>query len=76
MAAKRLMSNSACRKLRVLVDMDQTLADFEGHFLKKFREKFPEEPFIPLEKRNTFYISDQYEKINEDLKVKGFLTVM
>lgn len=58
------------RRLRVLVDMDGVLCDFEGHFLKKYRETYPDEPYIPLEKRTTFYLCDQYEKISPDLPDK------
>lgn len=53
----------AQKKLIVLVDLDETLAGFEEHFLKKYRQIYPNEPYIPLEDRNTFYISDQYDKL-------------
>ncbi|CAH1794241.1 unnamed protein product [Owenia fusiformis] len=51
------------KKLRVLVDMDCVLADFETNFLKRYKEKYPDEPFIPLDKRKGFYLTTQYEKI-------------
>lgn len=57
------------RRLLVLIDMDMVIADFEGHFLQRFREKFPEEPFVPLEERRTFYLKDQYVAIGPDLPV-------
>lgn len=50
---------------RVLLDMDCVMADFEGNFLRCFREKFPHEPFIPLEERKNFYVSDDYRKLEE-----------
>ncbi|ELU05460.1 hypothetical protein CAPTEDRAFT_176034 [Capitella teleta] len=50
---------------RVLLDMDCVLADFEGNYLKCFREKFPNEPFVPLADRRHFYISDDYKKFEE-----------
>lgn len=56
-------------RLRVLVDMDMVLCDFEGYFLQLYREKFQDAPFVPLEERKTFYICDQYEKIRDDLPV-------
>ncbi|KAK7112545.1 hypothetical protein V1264_011989 [Littorina saxatilis] len=62
---------SSQKRLRVLVDMDQVLCDFEGSFLVKYREKYPEEPFIPLEERNTFYIADQYAKLEPDMQDKA-----
>lgn len=64
MAAKRGIGSLAQRKLMVLIDLDETLAAFEKHFMFKFREKYPNEPYIPVEKRNTFYIADQYDKLN------------
>ncbi|XP_076468956.1 5'(3')-deoxyribonucleotidase, cytosolic type-like [Babylonia areolata] len=63
--------NAAQKKLKILVDMDQVLCDFEGGFLSKYQEKFPDEPFIPLEERNTFYIVDQYTKLRRDLQDKA-----
>lgn len=59
------------RKLRVLIDMDGVLCDFEGHMLKLFRKKFPEEPFVVPEKRNTIFMDEQYEKLKPGLGV-GF----
>ena len=56
-------SGRKTRPLRVLVDVDQVLADFEGYLLKVFRERHPEEPFVPLEDRRTFYVADQYEDL-------------
>ena len=61
--------DSSNKRLRVLVDMDQVLCDFEGTFLARYQKKFPDEPFIPLQERNTFYIADQYEKLRTDLQV-------
>ena len=59
------------RPLRVLVDMDCVMCDLESQALKRYREKYPEEPYIPLEKRNTFYLRDQYSKLRDDLGVCG-----
>lgn len=44
----------------ILVDMDGPLADFEQNFLNRWRLKYPDLPFIPLEDRQTFYVADQY----------------
>lgn len=55
------------KRLRVLVDMDGVLADFEGGFLKKYRARFPQEPFISLEERRGFWVSVQYGQLRSDL---------
>lgn len=57
------------RALRVLVDMDGVLADFEGGFLKKFRARFPDQPFIALEDRRGFWLSEQYGRLQPGLSV-------
>ena len=55
--------------LRVLLDLDQVLADFEGHFLKEFRKKYPDEPCVELEDREGFWLRDQYDDIKPGLSV-------
>lgn len=57
------------RALRVLVDMDGVLADFEGGFLRKFRARFPDQPFIALEDRRGFWLSEQYGRLQPGLSV-------
>ena len=51
--------------MRILVDMDGVIADFDGEFLKRWRERHPDKLFIPFEERTTFYVKDQYP---EELK--------
>ena len=63
------LQDSSQKRLKVLVDMDQVLCDFEGSFLTAYTETFPGEPYIPVQDRNTFYLSDQYVKLRTDLKV-------
>lgn len=62
------------RRLRVLVDMDGVIADFEGGFLKKFKARYPNEPFISLEDRRGFWVSTQYGDMRSDLSVSVCLT--
>lgn len=57
------------KRLRVLVDMDGVLADFEGGFLKKYRARYPREPYITLEDRRGFWVSTQYGQLRSDLCV-------
>lgn len=57
-------------RLRVLVDMDQVLCNFEEHLLAEFQRKHPDKPFIPLTERRGFYARDQYVKLGEDLPDK------
>ncbi|XP_062859396.1 5'(3')-deoxyribonucleotidase, mitochondrial-like [Trichomycterus rosablanca] len=59
------------KRLRVLVDMDGVIADFEGGFLKKYREKYPKEPYISLEERRGFWVSTQYGQLRGDLCEKA-----
>ena len=63
--------------MRTLVDLDGVLADFEGGFLEAWRQRRPDAPFIPLEHRTTFYISQQYppawrEAVLEVMRSPGF----
>lgn len=60
---------SCGKRLRVLVDMDGVLADFEGGFLEKYRTRYPEEPYISMDDRRGFWVSAQYGKLRSDLYV-------
>lgn len=51
--------------MRVLIDMDGVISDFDGEFLKRWRDRYPEKPYVPLEERTTFYVKDSY---SEELK--------
>lgn len=46
----------------ILVDQDDVLADFDLGFLQKWREMYPDKPYVPLEERTTFYIRENYPK--------------
>ncbi|KAL5018336.1 hypothetical protein ScPMuIL_004058 [Solemya velum] len=66
MNKRSAVSNASRNSLRVLLDLDQVLADFEGYFLELFRQKYPEHPFIPLEKRKGFHLTEQYKHLHPD----------
>ena len=51
--------------MRILIDMDGVLSDFDGEFLKHWRERYPDKFYVPFEKRTTFYVRQQYP---DDLK--------
>ncbi|RMC17606.1 hypothetical protein DUI87_05270 [Hirundo rustica rustica] len=51
--------------------MDGVLADFEGGFLKKFRARYPDKPYIALEDRRGFWVSEQYGRLGPELSEKA-----
>ncbi|NXK62859.1 NT5C protein, partial [Sylvietta virens] len=61
---------SAAVPLRVLVDMDGVVADFEGAVLREFRARFPAEPRVELAERRGFSVREQYRSLREDLAAK------
>lgn len=61
----------------ILVDLDGPLADLEGEFLRRWKQKFPGEFFVPFEQRKNFFLREDYpeelrEKTNEILREDGF----
>jgi 5'-nucleotidase len=44
----------------ILVDLDGPLADLEGEFLKRWREQYPSEFFVPFDQRKNFFLNDDY----------------
>ncbi len=46
--------------MKILVDMDGVLANFEKRVLDTYRTTHPNKLFIPLEERTTFYVKEQY----------------
>ena len=51
--------------MRILVDMDGVIADFDQELLMRWRERHPDKSYVPLEERKTFYVKDSYP---EELK--------
>lgn len=51
--------------MRILVDMDGVLSDFDGEFLKRWLDRYPDKFYVPLEERTAFYVKEQYP---DDLK--------
>lgn len=46
--------------MRILIDMDGVIADFERGFLKQWQTLHADKSFVRLEDRKTFYIIDDY----------------
>lgn len=46
----------------ILIDMDNTIAEFDIGLLSLWREKYPNEYYVPLEKRTTFHPHEDYPK--------------
>ena len=57
------------RPVRVLVDMDGVLADFEAGLVRAFCRRFPGEPHVPLAERRGFFAQEQYRALRPDLAV-------
>jgi len=46
--------------MRILVDMDGVLVDYEQGFLDEWKKQHPEKAFVPIEKKKSFYHEDVY----------------
>lgn len=62
----------------ILVDQDGVLANFEGEFLRRWRQQNPNLPYVPLQERRGFNIKDNYpkelsEKVAEIYNAPGFI---
>jgi 5'-nucleotidase len=67
--------------MRILIDMDGVISDFDGEFLKRWRERHPEKFYIPMSERTAFYVKDQYPEelkplVSEILLEPGFFREM
>jgi len=67
---KKPKNGKETREMIILIDQDGPLADFEGGFLREWKSKFPELPYIPLQNRRYFYIRDDYPSELRD-KIEG-----
>ena len=62
----------------ILLDMDNTLAEFDAGFLEVWRKLYPDEVYVPLEDRTTFHTHKDYpeqfhEKIHDICHSKNFI---
>ena len=67
--------------MRILIDMDGVISDFDGEFLKRWRERYPDKVYVPLEERTSFYVKDSYPEelhslVKEILLEPGFFRDM
>lgn len=62
----------------ILVDMDDVIADFNKGFLDKWKEKYPDKPYVPLEEITTFHFEESYPEelrplIKDIYRAPGFI---
>ncbi len=48
--------------MKILVDMDDVLADYEQGFIDRWVERHPDKPYVPIEKRASFTFKGDYPK--------------
>lgn len=65
-------------RMNILIDIDNTLAEFDAGFLKVWRQLYPDEMYVPLEKRTTFHPHKDYpeqfhQKIHDICHAKNFI---
>lgn len=84
-AASNSSNNRSCtygksslkiKKLKVFIDFENVLCDFESSLLKEYRKMYPREPYITLEQRRGLNIKQQYAELGAGLGVSSRLNVM
>ncbi len=63
----------------ILIDLDGPVANFEKGFVERWKVKFPNENYIPIEERKMFYLvkeypQDQKEKVESIILEEGFFS--
>lgn len=63
--------------MKIILDIDGVLSDWEGEFLNRWRKTHPDKKYIPLENREGFRISEQYpseylEHVRDIYNAPGF----
>lgn len=53
--------------MRILVDMDGVLVNYEQGFLDEWRRQHPEKIFVPVDKKKSFYHEDSYPEEYHEL---------
>lgn len=51
--------------MRILIDMDGVISDYDQEFLQRWRSRHADKFYVPVEARTTFYVVDEYP---EELK--------
>ena len=46
--------------MRILIDMDGVISDYDQEFLQRWRSCHADKFYVPVEKRSTFYVIDEY----------------
>ena len=60
--------------MKILIDMDGVIANFEKSVLDTYQSLYPTKPFIPLDERTTFYVKEQYPSELQSLVESIYLT--
>jgi 5'-nucleotidase len=56
--------------MRILVDMDGVIADFDQEFQQRWKQRHPTKLYIPVEKRTKYYVKDEYPDTLKPLVVE------
>lgn len=56
----------------VLIDMDNVIADLDGHLLRVWGERYPNEPTVKPEDRKSHWIGDNFTK-EQDTRIRAMV---